>query len=213
MALITCPERNSEISDQAASCPKCGYPIKRDEKEISLEPVKGSEKPRKPRRKTRIGLVIVFVLIGAIAAIVLLRIDAVIDESKGGGEVSLTDMIPQERHVNLFDGTVIVKASYWRYKEFNTLESWRDIHVKGNFQASGGTGNDVRVILMTKNDFTNFTNGHEAHSVYDSGKLTVSNIDVLLPSTTQNYVLAFDNTFSLVTDKEIKANIDLIYTF
>src|SRR5512147_1382617 len=27
MALIKCPECASEISDKAASCPKCGYPI------------------------------------------------------------------------------------------------------------------------------------------------------------------------------------------
>jgi ribosomal protein L7/L12 len=27
MALIKCPECSNEISDQAASCPKCGYPV------------------------------------------------------------------------------------------------------------------------------------------------------------------------------------------
>ncbi len=28
MALIKCPECGSEVSEQAASCPKCGYPIR-----------------------------------------------------------------------------------------------------------------------------------------------------------------------------------------
>lgn len=28
MALIKCPECSTEISDQAASCPKCGYPMR-----------------------------------------------------------------------------------------------------------------------------------------------------------------------------------------
>ena len=27
MALIRCPECNREISDQAAACPGCGYPL------------------------------------------------------------------------------------------------------------------------------------------------------------------------------------------
>lgn len=27
MALIKCPECGNEVSDKAASCPKCGYPI------------------------------------------------------------------------------------------------------------------------------------------------------------------------------------------
>ncbi len=28
MALISCPECNSSVSDQATNCPQCGYPIK-----------------------------------------------------------------------------------------------------------------------------------------------------------------------------------------
>lgn len=30
MALINCPECRNEISSQALSCPKCGYPLKRE---------------------------------------------------------------------------------------------------------------------------------------------------------------------------------------
>ncbi|SHO50614.1 zinc-ribbon domain-containing protein [Anaerocolumna xylanovorans] len=35
MALINCPECNKEISDKAASCPNCGYPIAKDESDKS----------------------------------------------------------------------------------------------------------------------------------------------------------------------------------
>ncbi len=28
MALINCPECNSQVSDKARECPECGYPIK-----------------------------------------------------------------------------------------------------------------------------------------------------------------------------------------
>jgi hypothetical protein len=31
MALINCPECNSRVSDQAASCPKCGYPLRQEQ--------------------------------------------------------------------------------------------------------------------------------------------------------------------------------------
>ena len=31
MALISCPECRQGVSDQAMSCPKCGYPLKRTE--------------------------------------------------------------------------------------------------------------------------------------------------------------------------------------
>lgn len=33
MALITCPECGKQVSDQAASCPGCGYPLERTQKE------------------------------------------------------------------------------------------------------------------------------------------------------------------------------------
>ena len=30
MALINCPECNSQVSDKARECPECGHPIKED---------------------------------------------------------------------------------------------------------------------------------------------------------------------------------------
>jgi predicted nucleic acid-binding Zn ribbon protein len=213
MALITCPDCNSEISDQATSCPKCGFPIKTGQKEISAEAKETVEKPARPRKKTRIGFVIIVLLIGAIGAIVLSRTDTVINKPNDRAQTPTAEYVPIERHSKLFDGSIIVNAAQWRYKEFTAFDSWRNIHVKGTFRASGGTGNDIRALVMTKNDFTNMVNGHPASSLYDSGKLTVSDIYVRLPSDSQNYVLAFDNTFSSVTDKEIDAHIDLVYTF
>ena len=37
MALIKCPECGKEISDRAASCPNCGYPIIQETSNISYE--------------------------------------------------------------------------------------------------------------------------------------------------------------------------------
>jgi uncharacterized membrane protein YvbJ len=36
MALISCPECRREISDQALSCPGCGYPIKAKSEQTSF---------------------------------------------------------------------------------------------------------------------------------------------------------------------------------
>jgi predicted amidophosphoribosyltransferase len=30
VALVACPECQSQVSDQAESCPRCGYPLKRE---------------------------------------------------------------------------------------------------------------------------------------------------------------------------------------
>lgn len=39
MALINCPECGKEISDKAASCPNCGYPVKEIENKNDFEPI------------------------------------------------------------------------------------------------------------------------------------------------------------------------------
>lgn len=43
MALIKCPECGKEISDQATSCPNCGYPINNTKKEMAENPQSNSD--------------------------------------------------------------------------------------------------------------------------------------------------------------------------
>ena len=38
MALIRCPECSNEVSDQASSCPKCGYPMPGGAEQRAVEP-------------------------------------------------------------------------------------------------------------------------------------------------------------------------------
>ena len=45
MSLIKCPECGNDVSDSAQSCPKCGYPIKKDNDEnMSIVSVSGKSK-------------------------------------------------------------------------------------------------------------------------------------------------------------------------
>lgn len=73
--------------------------------------------------------------------------------------------------------------------------------VTGKFTASGGTGNDIVVVLMDQDNLTNWMNGHAAQSYYFSGQETTGTLNVnLRPG---NYVLALDNRFSLLTAKYV----------
>ena len=71
MALVTCPDCKSEISDQAASCIKCGRPMSRD---LSDQPAAGSaEAVKKGRQRSKLrndlGMGIALIaIIGAIFA-------------------------------------------------------------------------------------------------------------------------------------------------
>jgi len=48
MAIVQCPECKESVSDQATSCPKCGYPIKKASITTSIS----IEKPQKSRSLT-----------------------------------------------------------------------------------------------------------------------------------------------------------------
>lgn len=83
--------------------------------------------------------------------------------------------------------------------------------VSGNFRASGGGGNDVEVYITDENGFTNIKNGHSGNVWYDSGKITVGDIDVKLGPGT--YYLVFSNTFSVFANKAVTSDINIEYEF
>ena len=67
MALIKCPECGKEISDNAESCPHCGYPINKKEDSKQEEVQKSTEqKEKKPLKKRYLVIFIIIVLIAGI---------------------------------------------------------------------------------------------------------------------------------------------------
>ena len=213
MALIRCPECHAEVSDKATSCPKCGFPnpakkvipggpnqnifINQNPIPIPNEVPKSSDSGCFP-------ILIVVIVLGAIGWFVYSQYNDNITKA-------IVDVIPVERTVNIVDGGVAVEPNQVSAFNFSTSSKWQNIHVTGSFEADGGSGNDIRVMIMTKVDFQNYSNLHKAAALYDSGKLTASKIDLDLPSKTEDYVLVFDNVFSTVSEKLIAAKVDLVY--
>lgn len=72
MALITCPECGTEVSDKADKCPKCAYPINKIQppnpvkQEIIVKPKEGCF-----LQTLNAGCMIVAVIVGIIGLIVL----------------------------------------------------------------------------------------------------------------------------------------------
>lgn len=60
MALIACPECRAEVSDVAAACPQCGYPI---------TPAEEPPPESKPRRQFRSGCLLVLLLTAVVGAV------------------------------------------------------------------------------------------------------------------------------------------------
>jgi hypothetical protein len=78
-------------------------------------------------------------------------------------------------------------AKYWTFR----VES-DGVNVVGRFRAEGGSGNDIKCLILDADSFENWRNGHRVRTYYNSEKITVANINVNLPQ--GEYVLVFDNT-------------------
>jgi hypothetical protein len=77
--------------------------------------------------------------------------------------------------------------------------------VAGNFQASGGSGNDIQVLIGPHDDVLNALNGHGGTVSYDSGKQTAGTIKVRVSA--GDYLIAFNNNYSSVSEKVVSANV------
>lgn len=70
MALMECPECGKEISDKAASCPNCGYPIASNNKFVTQVP-SSIERSSGPQKKQLVVIALVTAAIVAVAALVV----------------------------------------------------------------------------------------------------------------------------------------------
>jgi hypothetical protein len=93
-------------------------------------------------------------------------------------------------------------AKYWTFRVGS-----EGANVVGRFRAEGGSGNDIRCLILDGDSFENWRNGHKVRTYYNSDKITVANINVRLGE--GEYVLVFDNTFSAISPKAVTANVEL----
>jgi hypothetical protein len=99
----------------------------------------------------------------------------------------------------------VVKARVARYWKFTVAANLATL--AGSFRASGGAHNDIRVLITDSDECENYINGNRANVFYDSGQKTVGKFDVNLRQ--GGYCLIFDNRNSLVSGKEIDAQVYL----
>lgn len=82
----------------------------------------------------------------------------------------------------------------------------RESTLVARLQASGGSGNDVRVLLFDEDNYLNWSNGHAAKALFDGGQTTVTQMQVAVePGRT--YLLVLDNSFSWMADKRVRGEL------
>jgi RNA polymerase subunit RPABC4/transcription elongation factor Spt4 len=196
--------RFSEVSNLMPFCPKCGKAVPED---LSSCPYCGSaiRAPSPPPPKVshtwrNIAIVVIVIIVGVIGL------------SAWNSSSSLSPgIIPQEYTINIVNGLITVNAGLYKYYMFSVPSGASNAHVSGTFTASGGSGNDIVVLIMDSTNFINWQNGHSANTYYNSGPLTTSSFDVSLPAG-ESYYLVYSNTFSTVSSKNVQTTVNLIYT-
>lgn len=119
-----------------------------------------------------------------------------------------TTVQPILKTLNLLYGDISINSAEIYSVSFDVTNSMSDARVKGSFQVSGGSGNDIIALILDDTNYYKYINGNQASIFYNSGQSTASNIDVLI-STPGKYWLVFDNTFSLLLSKDIETQVNL----
>ena len=100
-------------------------------------------------------------------------------------------------------------ARQYRFWTITITPQMTDAQLVGSFHASGGTGNDIQAVITDPSEFENWKNGHQARVYYGTQPTTNGSFNVRLAPGT--YILAFSNTFALLSPKEVTAEITLRY--
>jgi hypothetical protein len=118
---------------------------------------------------------------------------------------------PQLHTLNIGQGALSVAAMHYNFYTLPVPEGARSVKVQGHFQATGGSNNDIEVFLLNDEQFTNWKNRHAAPTYYNSGKITVGDVQAALPDGVGTYYLVFNNNFSLLTAKAVMFTGTMVY--
>ena len=112
---------------------------------------------------------------------------------------------------NVLGGSFIVEPG--KYKTFTVAVTlaMKNPLVEGNFTATGGSSNDIEVLVLEESQYLNWQNGHNFEAAYNSGRVTAGKLKVQLPQEPGTYCVVFSNLFSWITNKAVVADVKLQY--
>jgi len=110
---------------------------------------------------------------------------------------------------NVVNGVITVSAGSYQDYQVSVPSGALSAKLSGSFTASGGSGNDIIVLVLDQTSFTNWQNGHQVSAIYNSGQLTTSSFSVSLPAG-GTYYLVYSNTFSTFSSKNVNTQANLV---
>jgi hypothetical protein len=165
----------------------------------------------KPRPK-----IVLWILLTIFAVIVFWAVGQINEHGYYGADAHSQQQAyshPQPQfHTQATGAIVFTVAAGGTYEHKITVPAGAyNVKLKGHFSATGGSGNDIEVFVLTQDNYVNWNNGHSVPAFYKSGKVTQNAIDVSLPFDAGTYYILFSNKFSFMSPKAIQANMTLTY--
>jgi hypothetical protein len=213
------PERKQQIEDEEKQ--RLAEEKYREQVRASMNPTAGPNvppsTPRAPEpahRKSHVGLVLGIFAAVIAGIVILVNSNSTHTPASDNLGTASAARKPSVRYVpvdqKIASGQIVVRANGYVQYRFEITSEMRNAHISGQFNASGGTGNDIEAVIAKEAEFTNWVNGHQAHVFYSTqGKKTTDTFDVRLAPGT--YYLAFNNRFSALTSKDVFLEVDLNY--
>lgn len=197
-------------------CPKCGTDTGSDSfcRKCGAA-VSGTNAPAPPKKPiVRPAYVFVLVIVLALFGWYVDHQIQIEKQEAGRGYSSpsaLPAVIPALHTMRIGQGALSVPAAHYTYYTLSVPAGAHNVRTQGHFQATGGSGNDIEVVLLNEEQFTNWKNRHETPAYYNSGKVTVGDLQASLPDDVGTYYLVFNNNFSLLTAKAVEFNGTITY--
>jgi hypothetical protein len=202
-----CPKCGSESSDDSQFCRKCGNALAAtvpSSLPVTVDPAR--EKTKAVRPAFIVTVLLMLALFGWYVDHAVHTRPVTPPSTSGNAVESAPVPQPQLHTVKIGNGALSVAAMHYTFYTLPVPVGARNVKVQGHFEATGGTGNDIEVFLLSEEQFTNWKNRHSTPTYYNSGKLTVGDLQAALPDDAGTYYLVFNNNFSLLTAKAVQFN-------
>lgn len=112
---------------------------------------------------------------------------------------------------SIVDASITIRARTHQPYDVFVPDAATKVLIRGSFKASGGSGNDIIVMILNGPNYHKWRDGENFEAYYNSGKVTERELRTALPDGAGAYHLIFDNGFSTFSDKTVHTAVNLQY--